>query len=161
MAKHLDQARKNEWLPAPGAKPHILFLFSDTGGGHRAAMDAIIEALQLEYGDAITIEMVDFLKEYAPPPYNQLPRFYPEMVKLPEFWGVGYKISDGRRQARIMTSTFWPIVRRAARRLRTRHGRHGLPRGVREVPGPGGRPLEDHGPRCHRHRRRRRTTSGP
>ena len=121
MAKHLDQARKNEWLPAPGAKPHILFLFSDTGGGHRAAMDAIIEALQLEYGDAITIEMVDFLKEYAPPPYNQLPRFYPEMVKLPELWGVGYKISDGRRQARIMTSTFWPIVRRAARRLVREH----------------------------------------
>ena len=121
MAKHLDQARKNEWLPAPGAKPHILFLFSDTGGGHRAAMDAIIEALQLEYGDAITIEMVDFLKEYAPPPYNQLPRFYPEIVKLPELWGVGYKISDGRRQARIMTSTFWPIVRRAARRLVREH----------------------------------------
>jgi len=121
MAKHLDQARKNEWLPAPGAKPHILFLFSDTGGGHRAAMDAIIEALQLEYGGAITIEMVDFLKEYAPPPYNQLPRFYPEIVKLPELWGVGYKISDGRRQARIMTSTFWPIVRRAARRLVREH----------------------------------------
>lgn len=102
-------------------KPHILFLFSDTGGGHRAAVDSIIESLMLEYGDSVTTEMVDFLKDYAPPPYNQLPRFYPEMVKAPELWGAGFKISDGRRQARIMTSTMWPIVRRAARRLVKEH----------------------------------------
>jgi 1,2-diacylglycerol 3-beta-galactosyltransferase len=105
----------------PGNKPHILFLFSDTGGGHRAAADSIIESLRLEYGDTITTEMVDFLKEYAPPPYNRLPRFYPEMVKAPELWGVGFKISDGRPQARIMTSTLWPLVRRAARRLVKEH----------------------------------------
>lgn len=102
-------------------KPHILFLFSDTGGGHRAAADAIIEALHLEFGDAVTTEMVDFLKDYAPPPYNQLPRFYPEMVKIPELWGVGFKISDGRPQARIVTSTMWPLVRQAARRLLQEH----------------------------------------
>ena len=29
-------------------------------------MEAIIEALHLEFGDAITTEMVDFLKDYAP-----------------------------------------------------------------------------------------------
>lgn len=102
-------------------KPHILFLFSDTGGGHRAAMDAIIEGLQHEYGDRITVETVDFLKDYAPPPYNQLPRFYPDMVKIPELWGVGFKISDGRPQARMITSGFWPVVRRAARRLVEEH----------------------------------------
>ncbi|MBE3117687.1 MAG: galactosyldiacylglycerol synthase [Candidatus Atribacteria bacterium] len=116
-----DHFRKDGQLPVPTKKPHILFLFSDTGGGHRAAVDAIIEALQLEFGDAATTEMVDFLKDYAPPPYNQLPRFYPEMVRLPELWGVGYKISDGRPQARLMTSTFWPYVRRAARRLVKEH----------------------------------------
>ena len=104
-----------------GRKPHILFLFSDTGGGHRAAADAIIEAIRLEYGEAVTTEMVDFLKDYAPPPYNQLPRFYPGMVKLPELWGAGYKISDGRPQARIVTSTLWPVVRSAARRLVREH----------------------------------------
>jgi 1,2-diacylglycerol 3-beta-galactosyltransferase len=102
-------------------KPHILFLFSDTGGGHRAAMDAIIEGLQLEFGDRVTVETVDFLKDYAPPPYNQLPRFYPDMVKIPELWGAGFKISDGRPQARMITSSFWPLVRRAARRLVKEH----------------------------------------
>jgi len=116
-----DHVNKDLNLPVLTIKKHILFLFSDTGGGHRAAMDAIIEALQLEFGEAVTTEMVDFLKDYAPPPYNSLPRFYPDMVKLPELWGVGYKISDGRPQVRLISSTFWPIVRRAARRLVKEH----------------------------------------
>jgi len=105
----------------PTRKPHILFLFSDTGGGHRSAAEAIIEALELEFGQAVSTEMVDFLAGYAPPPYNHLPRFYPEMVKVPDLWGVGFKISDGRPQARIVTSTLWPLVRRAARRLVREH----------------------------------------
>jgi 1,2-diacylglycerol 3-beta-galactosyltransferase len=36
MARQPDQA-------------HIVFLFSDTGGGHRSAASAIIEALELEF----------------------------------------------------------------------------------------------------------------
>ena len=102
-------------------KPHITFLFSDTGGGHRASSEAIIEAMHCEFGDAITTEMVDFLKDYAPPPFNHLPEAYPEMVKLPELWGTLFELSDGRPQARIMTSTFWPIARRASRRLVREH----------------------------------------
>jgi 1,2-diacylglycerol 3-beta-galactosyltransferase len=101
----------------PTAKPHITFLFSDTGGGHRAASEAIIEAIHCEFGEAVVTQMVDFLKEYAPTPFNHLPEVYPEMVRLPELWGAMFDISDGRPQARIVTSTFWPIARRAARRL--------------------------------------------
>jgi hypothetical protein len=37
----------------PTEKPHITFLFSDTGGGHRAASEAIIEALHCEFGEAV------------------------------------------------------------------------------------------------------------
>lgn len=105
----------------PKHKPRILFLFSDTGGGHRSAAEAIIEAIGLEYGDAVTIEMVDFMKDYAPPPYNSLPKMYPDLVRVPELWGVSFHISDGRPQARMLTSTFWPTVRRAARRLVREH----------------------------------------
>jgi 1,2-diacylglycerol 3-beta-galactosyltransferase len=102
-------------------KPHITFLFSDTGGGHRAASEAIIEAIHCEFGEAVNTEMVDFLKDYAPPPFNRLPEAYPEMVRRPELWGAMFDISDGRPQARIVTSTFWPIARRAARRLVSDH----------------------------------------
>jgi 1,2-diacylglycerol 3-beta-galactosyltransferase len=101
----------------PTDKPHITFLFSDTGGGHRAASEAIIEAIHCEFGEAVVTQMVDFLKDYAPPPFNHLPEAYPDLVRVPELWGVMFGISDGRPQARIVTSTFWPYVRRAARRL--------------------------------------------
>lgn len=102
-------------------KPHVLFLFSDTGGGHRSAAEAIIEALQLEFGDAVTTEMVDFLKEHMPTPINRLPQWYPYMVKLPQLWGASFRISDGRARARAITATLWPAVSRFARGIVNRH----------------------------------------
>jgi 1,2-diacylglycerol 3-beta-galactosyltransferase len=105
----------------PNDRPHITFLFSDTGGGHRAATEAIIEAIHCEFGDAVVTQMVDFLKEYAPPPFNRLPEAYPDLVRVPELWGAMFDISDGRPQARIVTSTFWPYVRRSAKRLVREH----------------------------------------
>jgi 1,2-diacylglycerol 3-beta-galactosyltransferase len=102
-------------------KPHILFLFSDTGGGHRAAAEAIIEALELEYGDAISTEMLDFFKGYAPLPFNKMPDWYPDMVKAPQLWGLSFKISDGRMRARAITASMWPYVGRAARKIVKNH----------------------------------------
>jgi len=69
----------------------------------------------------VITQMVDFLKDYAPAPFNHLPEVYPDLVRVPELWGAMFEISDGRPQARIMTSTFWPYVRRAARRLVREH----------------------------------------
>jgi 1,2-diacylglycerol 3-beta-galactosyltransferase len=98
-------------------KPHIVFYFSDTGGGHRSAAEAIIAALELDYGDSFTVEMVDFFKEYAPPPFRQMPELYPEMVKAPRLWEASFHATDGRAQARFLTASFWPVARNAVRRL--------------------------------------------
>jgi 1,2-diacylglycerol 3-beta-galactosyltransferase len=102
-------------------KPHILFLFSDTGGGHRSAAEAIIEAIQLEFGDVVTTEMLDFFKNRAPLPLNKMPDWYPDMVKAPQLWGLSFKMSDGRRRARAITASMWPYVGRAVRRLVKEH----------------------------------------
>jgi 1,2-diacylglycerol 3-beta-galactosyltransferase len=102
-------------------KPHILFLFSDTGGGHRSAAEAIIEALELEYNGAITTEMLDFFKGYAPLPLNKMPDWYPDMVRAPYLWGLSFKMSDGRRRARAITISMWPYVGRAVRRIVNEH----------------------------------------
>jgi 1,2-diacylglycerol 3-beta-galactosyltransferase len=96
-------------------QPHILFLFSDTGGGHRSAAEAIIEALNSEFGDKISVNMVDFFKAYAPAPFNRLPAWYPFLVRVPQAWGLGFRLSDGRRRVSLLYETAWPIVRRAAR----------------------------------------------
>jgi 1,2-diacylglycerol 3-beta-galactosyltransferase len=101
--------------------PQILFLFSDTGGGHRSAAEAIIEALHLEVGDRVQATMVDFFKEFAPPPLDRMPIWYPNMVRVPQAWGLGYRLSNGHRRARIITSTFWPYVRQHTRKLVHQH----------------------------------------
>ena len=50
----------------PPINPHILFLFSDTGGEPRSAAEAIIEALDLEFPGRFSTEMIEFFKEYTP-----------------------------------------------------------------------------------------------
>ncbi|MCF6277721.1 MAG: glycosyltransferase [Anaerolineales bacterium] len=102
-------------------KPHVLFLFSDTGGGHRSSAESIIEALRLEFGDAVSTEMVDFFKGGAPLPFNKMPDWYPDMVKAPHLWGLSFKISDGRLRARAITASMWPYIGRATRALVKRH----------------------------------------
>ena len=98
-------------------KPHIVFYFSDTGGGHRSAAEAVIEAIHLEYDNQVTTEMVDFFKDYAPRPFNHAAEMYPYMVKSPRLWGAGFHMTDGRARARVLTTATWPIARQAARSL--------------------------------------------
>ncbi len=102
-------------------KPHVVFYFSDTGGGHRSAAEAIIEAVQLEYKNKVTTEMVDFFKDYAPIPFNEIGKMYPYMVKAPRLWRAGFYATDGRARARMITTTTWPLARRGAKALVRSH----------------------------------------
>lgn len=101
----------------PSGKPHVVFYFSDTGGGHRSATEAIIEALHLEFGDSFSADMVDFFKDYAPGVFRKMPDLYPEMVKAPRLWEASFYATDGRGRARVITSSLWPIAREPARKL--------------------------------------------
>jgi 1,2-diacylglycerol 3-beta-galactosyltransferase len=101
--------------------PHILFLFSDTGGGHRSASEAIIEALNLEFPERFTTEMVDFFVQYAPPPLDRAPNMYPPMARVPDVWELGYRLSNGRKRTRVINDALWPYYRRALRRLVNEH----------------------------------------
>jgi len=108
-------------MPAINRKPHILFLFSDTGGGHRSATEAIIEALEQEYPNLFTCEKVDIFKDYAPRPLNRMPDWYPYMVLAPQLWGAGFRVTNGRSQARAITATMWPVAARTARSIIRNH----------------------------------------
>jgi len=105
----------------PKQQPNILFLFSDTGGGHRSATEAIIEALHLEYGNQYRTEMVDIFKDYAPPPLKMLPALYPRIVRAPQAWGLGYHLSNGPKRVSVLSASAWPYVRNAYRRLVREH----------------------------------------
>ena len=108
-------------IPTPRTKAHILFLFSDTGGGHRSAAVAICEALELEFPDQVTTEMVDIFIDYAPPPINLAPVVYPTLARMPVMWEMGYRLSDGRRRARFGYKMLWPYIRRSLSRLLDEH----------------------------------------
>ena len=102
-------------------KPHILFLFADTGGGHRSAAEAIIEAFELEFPGRFTTEMVDFFKDYAPPPLNLAGPTYPAMSKMTTFWEWMFKGSDDVDRMRRVYSALWPYVRLPLYRLIRKH----------------------------------------
>jgi 1,2-diacylglycerol 3-beta-galactosyltransferase len=105
----------------PRKRPHILFLFSDTGGGHRSSTEAIIEALKLEFDDRITTQMVDIFRDAAPRPLNYAPKIYPYMVRVPEVWEAGYRISNGNRRAKLIVEGAYPYVRRKLRKMINRY----------------------------------------
>ncbi len=105
----------------PRDRPNIVFLFSDTGGGHRSACDAIIEAINLEFPQQFTTEMVDIFRQYAPPPLDHAPDIYPTLSRMPDVWGLGYRVSNGKRRSRLVNNFFWPYVRRSISRLVNEH----------------------------------------
>lgn len=101
--------------------PHIVFLFSDTGGGHRSAAQAIIEALETEFPSQCTWEMVDFFRYYAPPPFNTATDTYAPMAQIPDLWELGFAATNGKYRANLIQKVLWPYVKSAVDRLITDH----------------------------------------
>ncbi len=101
-------------------RPKILFLFSDTGGGHRSAAEALIEAINLEFPGQFESEMVDIFKN-APSPLNLAIPSYPVLTQVPTIWEISYSIFDGRRRVIIANSVLGPYVRQSYTRLIEEH----------------------------------------
>lgn len=102
-------------------KPHVLFLFSDTGGGHRSAAKAIIEALNVYFPGRVTTEMLDFFIEYAPPPFDLAVTTYAPMAQVPDLWELGYRLSNGKVRSKLIQDVIWPYVRKATEKLVEEH----------------------------------------
>ncbi len=85
------------WAIKDSAMKRVVFLMSDTGGGHRAAAEAISAALVSRYGeDKLDITLVDVFRQCRWP-LNKMPEFYPWIVnKSARLWGWGYHIANTR-----------------------------------------------------------------
>lgn len=69
----------------------ILILMSDTGGGHRASAQALKAGFNELYPNRFTIEIVDFITDYMPWPFNQMPKAYPFLSNdAPWLWKLLY-----------------------------------------------------------------------
>jgi 1,2-diacylglycerol 3-beta-galactosyltransferase len=95
----------------------ILILFSDTGGGHRSAAESIAEAFGAEYGNAYTPILVDALKDFTPRPIRSLPQIYPDLVRIPRAWGLGYRLLDGHRRSAALSRAVWGFAKRRSKDL--------------------------------------------
>lgn len=87
-------------MTPPNNKKHLLFLMSDTGGGHRASMNAIVAGLHERYGeDSFTWSYIDVLRHMRFP--NSIaPELYPHLVKeFRPFWALTYNILDDTRRS--------------------------------------------------------------
>jgi 1,2-diacylglycerol 3-beta-galactosyltransferase len=74
---------------------------SDTGGGHRAAAEAIRDALIEQHGDQVEASLVDVFRSYSPFPFKYMPEFYPWLINHSKSgWGMGYNLSNTKRRAK-------------------------------------------------------------
>jgi 1,2-diacylglycerol 3-beta-galactosyltransferase len=104
-------------------RPHFVFLFSDTGGGHRSAAEAIIGALAHGYPDQCTFDMVDIFRDYAPHLLDRLPDIYPPLSRKPKLLGQIYQLSDDPRVIGGILKILWPYIRSSLGRLIEDHPR--------------------------------------
>ncbi len=89
----------------------FLFLFSDTGGGHRACAEAVREALISRYGKVVSVAMVDIFRELHRFPFDRFPSMWPLMIRgRGRPWGLFYRWSNRPFLARAAHTLFWPYV---------------------------------------------------
>jgi 1,2-diacylglycerol 3-beta-galactosyltransferase len=100
----------------------ILFLMSDTGGGHRAAAEAILDAMVIQYGrDSVFGELVDVFK-HSLFPLNYMPEFYPWWVNNSKTtWGAGYNFSNTKLRATALSAGMYLTSGHLLRRMVREH----------------------------------------
>ena len=93
-------------------KKKILFLLSDTGGGHRASAMAISEAIETLYPGRYEILIEDVWKRHMPSPISRFPDTYGWITGpgMP-IWAVLWKLTYYRKMQRLMFASFAPLVK--------------------------------------------------
>ncbi|HEY84985.1 MAG TPA: hypothetical protein G4N96_07745 [Chloroflexi bacterium] len=101
-------------------KKRILFLISDTGGGHRAAAEAIDEAIHHLYPDSYETFVEDIWMEHTPWPVNKLSRVYPWMTGPGvALWKLLWLTTTMFKSHKIIFSGVSPVVQRRITRFFT------------------------------------------
>jgi 1,2-diacylglycerol 3-beta-galactosyltransferase len=92
---------------------HVLFLMSDTGGGHRSAAQAIAAALDRDWPGAARVTLFDFFAHCTPWPLNRAGAMYGSLVNYaPWAWAALYAATDGRRRIEWILRVAIPPVSR-------------------------------------------------
>ncbi len=106
-----DVTADRAW-PTPTQRT-VLFLFSDTGAGHRRAAEAVIEALADRYPGSFRAVLCDPLAgQAAARPLRWLARLYGPCIRwAPWAWGAAYYVSDSRPAMAVLWRTAFALAR--------------------------------------------------
>lgn len=90
---------------------------SDTGGGHRAAADAIIEALTFSFPDRYAVTLFDVFKQAAIAPFDSVPGWYLPFTTYAEpLWYLLFVLTNNRMMERLAQPIFETLMGRGLRR---------------------------------------------
>lgn len=73
----------------------VLFLSSDTGGGHRASAESLAAQFTILF-PGTTYDLLDLVSKDSLPPYNKLVDSYKHLSAYPNQWNVVFKFSNSR-----------------------------------------------------------------
>lgn len=109
-------------LPTPtGGSPRVLILFSDTGGGHRAAAKALTDALKLLDPTCI-VTVADPLIGQGPTVVRRLASLYSPLIRRSRTaWGAVYHTSNTKPAFAAIRAVFGRGVRNSIVELLERH----------------------------------------
>jgi UDP-N-acetylglucosamine:LPS N-acetylglucosamine transferase len=93
----------------------ILFLSSDTGGGHRASAESLGKQFQMLF-PGTTYDLLDVVEKDGVPPYNSLVRYYKHLSGHPSQWKLVYSVSNSRAFELLADAHLKLMCERAVRR---------------------------------------------
>jgi 1,2-diacylglycerol 3-beta-galactosyltransferase len=73
----------------------VLFLSSDTGGGHRASSESLAAQFKILFPGS-TYDLLDIMKKDSVPPYNKLVETYKHLGAHPQQWNLVFKFSNSK-----------------------------------------------------------------
>lgn len=89
----------------------VLILMSNTGGGHRAAAEAIREALNHLYGPDVTVSIVDAWQDHVAWPVNKLGKTYSWVVNEAVWlWKALWLLEHQPRLVDAFIDSIYPLV---------------------------------------------------
>src|SRR5438067_6516600 len=99
-------------VPAP---KRLLFLFSDTGAGHRAAADAVAAALALRYPNRFRVDCFDPMADQRVVAGRLTALYGPITRNVPMLWALAYNLTNVQPTVRLFQHAIGRGLRRKLR----------------------------------------------
>lgn len=93
----------------------VLFLSSDTGGGHRASAESLGKQFQLIF-PGTTFDLLDIMEKDGIPPYNSLVSAYKHLSAHPSQWKLIYTLTNTKASEMLYDAQMKLMCERAMRK---------------------------------------------